>query len=406
MDKQTRILVITEEPLSKTSLGFGKTLTNILQLFPTSTLLFYVPKNDYDKDGYREFAYPVVKFRYKQLICLQRRRYAIILNRLLDFINNSFQYLAIYKKVNSKIKDFDPDIILLVPMRYSTLLEGYVVHKKINKPIVVYLMDDTFHDKGYHIGGYRQKIIYDLLLKANGWIMISRYLSEELSNRYNIQKNEVLILHNPVDTTNSIKDFLPLEREKFIIAYAGSIHPFHADALLNIARAVYELRQEGIDIVLQIYTRQDFWQHYDYYFRSFQVVNGGFIVYENLFDTLNNADILLCTTSFDKQYFNLVSTSVFTKISDYMASGRPVLSYGPSYSANNRYLIENEVGLVFESNDIADLKSYLLKIRDEKYLQNQIIIKQFVFLKSVSDSNVVYNKLTNFLKLTTQKSYD
>lgn len=402
----SRILVITEDPLNKKSLGFGRTLTNILKLFPNDSLLFYVPKNNFIGEGYSEYTYSVIKFRHKEFMCKHRRRYAFMFNAISKFINNSLQYLGIYRKPVSEILEFDPDVILLVPMNYGTLLEGYVAHRQLEKPIYIYLMDDTFHDGGYHFGGSRQQIIKDLLSRAKGWIMISKYLSDVLIKRYSIQKNSILILHNPVDTKKSITEFLPLKREKFIIAYAGSIHPFHADALLNVAKAVCELRAEGLNFELRVYTRELFWNQYEQSLLALKVVNGGFIDYDNLFTVLNNANILLCATSFDQMHFDIVSTSVFTKITDYMASGRPVLSYGPSYSANNRYLIENEVGLVFESNDIADLKSYLLRIRDERYLQNDTVIKQFAFLKSVSDSNVVYDKLTKFLKLTTQKSYD
>jgi hypothetical protein len=392
-----RILVITENPPRDNSLGFGRTLTNILKDYPIDRILYYVPDNDFSHPDFRVFQSNYLKFGVPNKRRNEPRWWAPFVNKVLNFYNHSFQSLRKLHHQLRKINEFNPDVIFLVPMMYSTLLEASRITKAIRKPLFIYLMDDSMNDKGWHWGGRRQSVVKRVLKGAAGWVMISKYLADVLGKRYGIAPKGTFILHNPVEASKAIKTYVPLVRNKFVIAYAGSIHTFH-DALFNVAQAVYELQCEGFDIELKIYTRQDFWDSFEPSFRKWNVANGGFIPYNQLFQTLTSADLLLCTTSFEKEHYPLVATSVFTKLTDYMASGRLVWSYGPSYSANNRFMEENNIGITFQSPKLGELKDFI-KMQVQQRDGGQLLVeKQTRFLLREADASGVTDRFSQYLQ--------
>jgi glycosyltransferase involved in cell wall biosynthesis len=400
-----KMLVITENPPRENSLGFGRTLTNILKDYPLDKILYYVPDNDFSHADFKTFQSNYLTFGFKSKRRSEPRWWAPYVNIALNFYNHSFQSLRTPHQQLKVIHEFNPDIILLVPMMYSTLLEGWRINKLICKPLFVYLMDDTMDEGGAHWGGRRQSVVKRTLNNAAGWVMISKYLAEVLANRYGIVPKKTLILHNPVDVSKAIKTYIPLGRNKFVIAYAGSIHGFH-DALFKVAQAVYELQGEEVDVELKIFTRQDFWENFESIFRKWNVVNGGFVNYGQLFETLNDANLLLCTTSFAEEHASLVSTSIFTKLTDYMASGRVVWSYGPSYSANNRFMEENNLGITSYNSEINPLKEFIkiqIKCRDEYKL---LVEKQTKYLMEETNTASVGERFNQFLLKTMLSTYD
>jgi len=394
--KYPKILVITENPPRENSLGFGRTLTNILKDYPSDKILYYLPDEDYSHPDYQVFQSKFLKFGLKNKRINEPRWWVPYFNKVLNFYNHSLQSLRVPHQQLKVITEFGADVIFVVPMMYATLLEAKRINKFIRIPMFIYLMDDTMHDRWCHWGGMRQSIIKQVLRKAAGWVMISKYLAEVLAKRYGIDSPKTLILHNPVDSTMAIRTYSPLGRNKFVIAYAGSIHAFH-DALFKVAEAVYIMQQEGMDVELKIYTRQDFWKNSEMTFKKWNVVNGGFVNYDQLFKTLNEADLLLCTTSFSQQHTSLVSTSVFTKLTDYMASGRLVLSYGPSYSANNRFMKENNLGITFDDPDIGALKEYIKTQIHSKGNHENLVNVQAGYIQNKSNSLSMSNEFVSFL---------
>lgn len=394
-----KILIVTEEPLRDNSYGFGRTLTNIFKHYPTENILFYISDYDYThKDYFSKFT--ILKRNLFNLHCAHTRWYANSINHFLNFINYSVQYLRRNNVNVKKIVEFQPDIVLTVPMNYTTLLEGYLVSKKISKPLYIYMMDDIFVRRFIHIGSLTQDIVKLIFKKSAGWILISNYLLQEFKNRYDTFNKPSFILHNPIDLKKSSRDFFPLNREKYVIAYAGSIHGFHFDPLLKVAEAVYSLRKKGILVSLIIYTNSIFWDTYASYFMELEVENGGNISYDKLYSTLNGADLLLCTSSFDKKYKNLISTSVFTKISDYMASARPVWCLGPLYAANNKYLIDNGLGFNTNSDSIIEIEHFIISRITNRLDDFQIVQKQIKYLIKEYDETTIMQNLIKFILST------
>ncbi|MBC7650280.1 MAG: hypothetical protein H7101_00870, partial [Deinococcales bacterium] len=271
-----RLLIVTEEPMRANSSGFGRTMVNIFQNYPIANLLFYVPNGKYNHPDYQLYNSSFITYSNNKLHYKKPKFYANTINALLNIVNTNWQTIRSLKKQLQQIQDFNPDYILVVPMGKETLLEGYRITNCIKKPFYIYLMDDWMQSNFYYLGGSFQLTVKKILQNASGWLMISKYLQQELESRYNIIYKPTLVLHNPVDTDN-LHDYESLETDEFIIGYAGSIWQFHFDGLENVAKAIYQLRNKGIRIKLMLYTQLFFWQKDEATYLKYEVEYGGLI---------------------------------------------------------------------------------------------------------------------------------
>ena len=61
-----KILVITEEPPRENSLGFGRTLTNILKDYPSDKILYYVSDDNYAHTESTAHSFSYISFGFQQ----------------------------------------------------------------------------------------------------------------------------------------------------------------------------------------------------------------------------------------------------------------------------------------------------------------------------------------------------
>lgn len=396
MPDYQRLLVITEEPLRSNSLGFGRTMTNIFENYPKDKLLFYIPAGDYSHEDYKTLGSKFVTFSFKPLKYKRPDRFGSSINRVLDYFNPFFQSIFRKREVVTAIEKFAPNAVLIAPMMYPTLQEGRYISRLLKKPTFIYLMDDWFKFNPRHFVGSLYNTARQVLREADGWIMISEYLSQSLSRRFKIEPKKLLVLHNPIDESQMMGEIDPASGT-YSVAYAGSIWKFHFDALEKAAQAIFKLRQAGHDIELVVYCQEVFAEMYSDIFNAQEVKYGGLLDYEMLFATLNRHHLLLCTTSFDKQYDYFVGTSVFTKITDYMASGRPVWCYGPEYAANNKYAEAKGIGFNTHSENTQEVETFLLERMENRLADMSIVKDQNKVLKENYTIRVVLKKLTDFI---------
>ncbi len=397
--EKTRLLIVTEEPFRDNSFGFGRTITNLFSAFEIEQTIVYVKDGEYTHPDYR-FDTNTLYFNASLFRCNKPKWYAPILNRLYFPINHSYLYLRSNKDNINLLKKFDPDIVLIVPMDYTTLLEGYLTARRLKKPFIVYLMDDSLRIQGFHIGGSTNYFHQKIMSEASGWMMISEYLTKAMVKKFPKHPPYNLVVHNPIEEkfiqTISQKS---ANKNLFRVSYAGSIHTFHADALINFARAVQQLRRKGVAIELTVYCQDFAWSTYKSALNIEGVVYAGILSYDQLFSELNKSDLLLCTTSFDQVHRHLVETSVFTKITDYMAAAVPVLSYGPEYAANSKYLEKNNVGFFFNKSDINSLAEYIEYLIEKVNIERgSIVERQLDLIRRKHTFSEVREQILDFFK--------
>jgi len=356
-----RLLLVTEATLDVNATGLNRTLFNLLADYPTDRFMLYAPAERLRTNPPAPpFGQQVAAFT-QQFSLSWRNRLGAKLSPVLDLWN--LQMIDLLPLPDAEtIISFDPEIILLCPDSPMGLVMGYKTAQTLKRPFLLYLMDDwvaTAHQRWF--SGSTQAYCQRLLRDAEGWMIISSQLEESLIDRYAIKPQRSLVVHNPVNLSNrELPDFQPHLQQTFQIAYAGSIWTMHYDAIALIAQAISELQTTGHAIELVLYTQEGFWNLYRAEWERWGVVYGGFLPYQAVNQHLQQADLLLIASSFLSRYANITRSSVQTKVTDYMATGRPILSYGPPYAACNAFVKQWSCGLICETNDLREVKAFLL----------------------------------------------
>jgi len=91
-----------------------------------------------------------------------------------------------------------------------------------------------------------------------------------------------------------------------------------------------------------LFTDRYFWGRHEDDWRRWQVVDGGLIPYGELGNALGDCDLLLVASSFEPSQAHMSRSSIQTKVTDYMASGRPILACGPQMAASHDFLRRHE----------------------------------------------------------------
>ena len=294
---------------------------------------------------------------------------------------------------------FAPEVILICPVSHWCLLMGHKVAQHFPCPSLVYFMDDWLAtDQTRWWTGNVQTVGYEVLAQAQGWLMISDRLQSNLSKRYGLNPERSLIVHNPVDLADKSPP-APHSPENpvFRVVYAGSIWGMHYDALAAVAEAILALRQDGVAIELVIHTEPGFWDMYKFHWERCQVVNGGLVPYTQLDGYLQQADVLLVACSFSADYASVIRSSVFTKLTDYMVTGRPILCCGPSYAACNSFIKKWNCGLVCETNQVPEIQNFLRQQLVNQSLHRSIAQTAFEVVRNHFEKQIVSQKLHQFI---------
>jgi hypothetical protein len=94
----------------------------------------------------------------------------------------------------------------------------------------------------------------------------------------------------------------------------------------------------------------------------------------------------------------MTSSSVQTKITDYMAAGRPILSCGPDYSACNKFIKKWDCGLVCETNQVPIIKDFLVEQMNNSYANQRFAKTAFQVLQNNFEKYKVTQQLYQFIE--------
>lgn len=396
-----RLLFISDVTLNAESTGINRTLVNLLESYPASSFMLYAPdKALKNHPTYPPLADNVAAFPSYFFPNLSNRL-GFLFNPLIEGLNSElFQSLPLANR--DRIADFSPEVAVICPNGPLGLIAGYKVIKELDIPFLIYFMDDWM--ASCHVSWLRgniQSVCRFVLQQADGWLMISSQLERDLSDRYKVYPKRSLIVHNPVNLSNRpTPNFTPHLTGTFRVAYAGAIWSMHYDAIAVIAEAIYEMRKDGVDIELVLYTNEGFWESHRANWDSWQVRYGSFIQYEKLTEYLQQANLLLVASSFLPESAHIVRSSVQTKLTDYMASGQPILSCGPDYAICNDFVKNWNCGFVCETNKITEIKALLLSIIQNPEKSLSLAQNAYEVVKNNFEMSRVRSKLYNFINQT------
>lgn len=346
----SQIILVTDSHPCLNGGGISQTLYNILS--GCKVPIFLAVNKNYKQLDYKDFLkVTLLAYEFFQLPYL-RNRVGLLLNPYILKFNLSILQISRIKLASSiELKN---SVILVSTTDVYKLLLAFKIHNQTSIPIVSYFMDDWLAtEKVTWLNNNAQKLGKSVLMASVKMLFISNTLQTTLFDRYSLQSKPSLIIHNPVDVIDYSELFLHKNNEKDCvkIVYAGSIWPMHLDAIVLLAENLkYIVDKFKVKLKLEIYAPESHWNEFSDRLNKEYVFYNGFRKYSELEQILISADILLVTASFTNEYHYYSSSSVQTKITDYMRVGKPILSIAPKSSAINEFIRKWNCGVVIDSN--------------------------------------------------------
>lgn len=280
------------------------------------------------------------------------------IRQLLVVIADSFS-VSLNSNQNRKLEEFRPQVIYTLGASVSTLKLAYKISLKYEIPIVFHYMDNWVEyiqwEKNPMIKWYKntlQKWHYRCMEKVKTAIAISPIMKNEYEKKF---KKKYYVLMNSVNLKDlKIESFKARKNNRHFI-YAGGLHLKRSKALKEFAEVLKEI---GNGDTLDIYTKNNS-PEYRKYFNNLPVVFYEAISHNDIKKIYDIADVLVHAEVRNDILLGYFKYSISTKIPEYLATGKPVIFYGPKEMGLYSYLEENDVAF------LASEKKELFKIISE-----------------------------------------
>lgn len=301
-------------------------------------------------------------------------------------------------------RDFQPDVIYFRPVDSDLLFAAAEqVSAAINKPLVIHMMDD-WPERLKTIDTIRfQKLdgtLRRLLSRAYQRLSICQDMSDVYQIRYG---GEWLPLANGVDLLEfPAKDWSkrpPVTTKfPFVIRYMGALaDDMTYSSVCEIATAVSSL-QAACAVRFEIYTMEWCRSKAELELEKLPGVSVHPLVEVQRYkQTLAEADALVIAYNFNPESITYTGLSLANKMPECLASGSPLIAYGPMNVATIRYLKETGCAQVVDSRDQESLISAIQALIKDSSLCQRLSEQARSHVAVNCSKQLVQEKFKNYL---------
>lgn len=258
------------------------------------------------------------------------------------------------KSLYSWLEKEKPDSIFLSPgpgeFIYDIALD---ISKKLNIPIVTYICDEYYFldsSKGLldklRFGKFKRKF-EKLMANSARLAVICDELKQEYTRHFGITADKVM-----TGAGREVAESVKIIDEPTEIRYFGNIRCNRFNSLREVGLALDGINSRtGKDYKLKIFTAEKDSEILSIFdgIRSIELC--GFVSGEDFEREFNASQLLLHVEAFDDASIDRVKHSVSTKIADSLASGIPLLAYGPESISSMKHLIRHNCALTATSKE-------------------------------------------------------
>jgi glycosyltransferase involved in cell wall biosynthesis len=307
----------------------------------------------------------------------------------------------------SWVRDFEPQVIY----GQCTTLNGVRflrrMHQLLGIPLVLHFMDDwadTRYRKGWFAKAFRRHFeseFRELVQSADVAIAICQEMAEEYEKRY---QRPVLWLPMPVEleAQQVVARRQWTAGRPFRVRYGGRVGWGIRESLADLARTVYALRKEGADVEFVIAAFEP--ETLPDICRTLPGVNvqipGPLTDLPRL---QAEADVLLICYDFDPTSFAQARYSMPAKLAPCMASGTPILVYGPAGLPVVEYARRDGWGHVVDQRDPVALQGAVRELMESALLREQLGRTAKHLASERHDAKVVSKRFYEVLEKATKK---
>jgi len=269
----------------------------------------------------------------------------------------------------------------------SRLAKAYAI------PVVPHFTDDwisTEYRNNPLLACHRLALLHSLrstMRHAHVGITVTDRMAEEYQAKFGIPFHAFM---NPVAAPSEWPG-LQETAGHLRFVYVGGLHLRRWQSLREIGEGLLELRQKGVQTTLDIYAPAADLEKYGGRLAIPFVRLAGTLGQEQVFDAMLGGDVLVHVESFDEDMRAMTRLSMSTKISQYMAAGRPLFCYGPGEVTSCRYVASMQAGIVVGSRDPAVLSDELNRLCHNRDLRIESGRQAWAAAKRRHDSTAVRN---------------
>lgn len=364
--------------------GMGVTLTNLFKEWPKESIA--VASKDLDTqlcDAIRPCSRYVVLSKPNRAVVRRSRlekavRY-ILRELYLKLGLSDRQVIPVSEEIKQCLNDFKPDIIFsalgsLDRMNYLQSVMRYAPHSKY----VIYITDDWCNTayNGRIFKNRWKREYHDKIMEIISNSALNLSICSYMSEAYKVQFGfDFIPFHNPVDTKywNSVPSVRKYPDDTFAIIYVGKINKDTKPRLKKLSHIVEKLNKEGqAKVVFDIYSPStkdvEEFSNFDHCKVLHSVPNS------QIPELLKSYDCLFLPLGFSQSSRLYTRLSMPTKLTEYMASGVPMIVNCPVEIALSKYVTESKCAFVCNEQNENALKETLLTVISDRSKVEEIVI--------------------------------
>ena len=288
------------------------------------------------------------------------------------------------KKLLNWVDDFNPDVIFLASGDYSFIYDiALKLAKYKNIPLVVSCMDDYyFHNKNENklLGKMVHRSFMKQVKRTMDYATCIFPICEKMGKDYSKLFNKP---YHTLPTPSTLNK--PLEEEKTnAISYIGNLGYKRNEQIIKLGQALLKVQSDKKPQYIDVYSAESRPE----ILKDLNEENGikfhGAISADEVLKVMGKSLAVIHTESFDKETRKSVAYSVSTKIADSLASGTPILAYGPGEVASIEYLVENNAAFCVTSD--SELEASLCELIENQEKREEIVKHALDLAKKNHDS--------------------
>jgi len=291
-------------------------------------------------------------------------------------------------------RDVRPDLIYTLLGTLGMIRLVTQLADGLSLPIALHIMDDwpsIIYDRGLlgpHLRAETDRSFRNLVARASATLAISQRMADVYRERYG---GEWEVFHNPVDiakwASTRRRDWS--RHGAFKLVYAGRVGQGIESSLVDMCRAVEELKRHGLYIQLDIFTPSRFAAE-SLLLTSFDGVNVHDAIEDSRMpETLAAADLLVLPYDFSGRAAKFAWLSYPTKAPAYMATGVPTLVYAPRDHALALDAREKGWACVVDTPGVEGLVRAIQSLAVNDILREELAERAVTTCESLHDASVV-----------------
>lgn len=267
------------------------------------------------------------------------------------------------------------------------------ISKSRGIPIITYICDEYYFVKQPKelLDRLRLRLLKAkmraLMEKTSHLVCISEELKAEYSKEFGVESTVLM-----TGAASPIADVPQVVAEPQEICYFGNIRCNRYLSLRDIGRELDTINaSEGKNYTLKIRTMEQEPEILNCLREIRSIRMCDFVTGEAFDKALHEAELLLHVEAFDEESVDLVRNSVSTKVADSLASGIPLLAYGPEKVSSMKHLLRHECAVAATSRD--DLRRMLMTAFSDETARKQAAENGLAVARGYHDSRNTSAKL-------------